>query len=53
MNFLRTVLVADKLENILFIELRRNEVDKHSGTKCFIEGRRAHEALDGSFGDPD
>ena len=53
MNFLRTVMVADQLENILFIELRRNEVDKHSTTKCFIKGRRAHEVLDGSFGDPD
>ena len=29
-------LVADTLENVLLIELRRNGIDKLTGTKCFI-----------------
>ena len=40
-------LVADKLENILRIELGRNGVDKHGRTKSFIRGQRTHEVLEG------
>ena len=43
------ILVADNLENILLIKLRRNELDKRSGTKYFITVRRPHEVLEGSF----
>ena len=44
-------LVADTLDSILLIELRRNGIDKQTGTKCFISGRRAHEILEATFED--
>ena len=42
-------LQIDTLQNILLIELRWNGKDKHTGTKCFILGRRADEVLEASF----